>query len=378
MTSDADSTPPGSAQTGNRRTMALRIAKWLIAAAVAVGLYFAARTAVTQWKAETEKLQSQIAEIDRELAEIESPVDSQDRSDSQRRDRAEQLRQSRADVERIVPSLGNLRWDRIALASLFYAIGLFPPAFLLRRALLSLGQHPRVGTAIAAQLLGHVGKYVPGKAMVIVLRAGALSRDGVRAVPATISVFLETFLMMAVGAAVAGFVVLWLPVPRWIVVTAVSVAVLASLPTLPPVLKRVAARVSKVSIVEVESRIGIGLFAAGWGWSILSWVWIGASFTALITAIPSSVALPPMLELYAIATAAIGLAVVVGFGSLLPGGAGVRELVLMTVLGVSISSVHGLLAAIAARIMFILVEAILAGGSWFYLRHSRGAERPAR
>jgi uncharacterized membrane protein YbhN (UPF0104 family) len=335
-----------------------RIAKWVIALMVAVGLYFAGRRAVAQWKSESIKLQSQIAEIDHELTETEDVS------------RQAELWRIKANLEASIPRLDNLRWDRIFLASLLYAIGLVPPSFLLRRALMSLGQHARVGTSIAAQLLGHVGKYVPGKAMVIVLRAGALAHDDVRPLAATISVFLETFLMMAVGAAVAGLVVLWLPVPTWIAVIAVSVAVFASLPTLPPILKRIAKRLSKLSIMEADAKIDMGLFAAGWGWSLLSWVFVGASFTLVVTAIPSATPLPPWIELYAIATAAISLAMVIGFASLLPGGAGVRELVLTTVLGVSIGSDHGLLAAIAARIMFIVVEAILAGGSWLWLRRN--------
>jgi uncharacterized membrane protein YbhN (UPF0104 family) len=347
--------------TVSRKAIVIRVVQWLIAVAVAIGLCFAARAALTQWDVERGKLRSQIAELEQEISIT---------TDAIRRDG---LQRSKSDLEASVPRLANLRWDRIALASLLYAIGLVPPSFLLRRALVSLGQQPRLSTAIMAQLIGHVGKYVPGKAMVVVLRAGVLSRDHVRPLPATISIFLETFLMMAVGAAVAGLVVLWLPVPFWITLTAVCVALLASLPTLPPILKRIVARSMKMSRAEVDSQIGMGLFAAGWGWSVLSWVFIGASFATLITAIPTSTALPPWVELYPLATAAISLAMVIGFASLLPGGAGVRELVLTTVLGVSIGSAHGLLAAIAARLMFMIVEAILAGGSWLWLRKNEAA-----
>ena len=345
--------PPG------RRAIFIRAAKWLIAVAVVVGLYLAAQSALLQWKEETGKVDQRILEIDQRLAQIESGREF------------ERLQQEREHLQATVPRLVNLHWSRIALAGLLYALGLLPPSMLLHRALVSLGQHPRLGTTVAAQTLGHVGKYVPGKAMVIVLRAGALSRDGVRPLAATVSVFLETFLMMAVGAAVAGVVVLWLPVPKWISFGADCVAVLASLPTFPPIMKRVAARVSKVSLTEVKSNIGFGLFAAGWGWSLLSWALIGASFTCLITAIPSPAPPSSLLQLYAIATAAISLAIVIGFASLLPGGAGVRELVLTTVLGVSIGAVHGLLAAIAARILFMVVEVIVAGISWAFLKYTR-------
>lgn len=355
------SEPVSAEPSPNIRSRVLRIAKFVIAIVVVIGLLFAANSAMNQWAAETEKIGAEIERIDAEIAGVNGQA-------------REELLQQRERLDASVPRLGNLRWGFIGLAAMLYAAGLVPPGLLLRRALLALGQRPKVSTAIAAQLLGHVGKYVPGKAMVIVLRAGVLARDGVPALLATVSVFLETFLMMAVGAAISGLVVWWLPVPRWIAVTAVIAAVAASLPTLPPLLKLVAAKVTRVSVREVDSSIGLFLFAAGWFWSVLSWLLIGASFTAIVAAIPSARELPDIGELYAISTAAIGLAMVVGFASLLPGGAGIRELVLTTILGVALGTTHGLLAAIAARLLFMVVEASLAAVCWCRLK---ATETPA-
>jgi len=205
----------------------------------------------------------------------------------------------------------------------------------------------------------------------VVLRVGALRRDEVASVPATISIFLETFLMMAVGAAVAGAIVVWLPVPLWISIASIAIAVFASLPTLPPVLRIAAAKVSHLKSIADDPRIGTRLFVAGWGWSLLAWILIGASFTALVLAIPTARQLPTLMQLYATSTAAIALAIVIGFASLLPGGAGIRELVLTTIYSVSLGTAHGLLAAIAARIVFLLVEALLALAGWWWLRHDR-------
>ena len=348
--------PPSSASPDSRspRKTIIRIAKWIIAVAVLVGLIAAGRAAFQQWKTESEKVTQKIAAID---AAIEN-ADAAERRD---------LQEQREKLVRSIPSWSSVRWSYCFGAGLFYGFGLIPSGFLLHRALRSLHQTPRLPTSIAAQLLGHLGKYVPGKAMVIVLRAGALARDGVRPMPATISIFLETFLMMAVGGAVAGVVVLWLPVPRWIALMSVGVAVLATLPTFPPILRVVAAKLTKFSEDE-RPAIGRQLFAAGWGWSLLSWLLIGAGFTMLVAAIPSSEPLPPWHELYLVSTAAISLAMVIGFGSLLPGGAGVRELVVTTVLGVALGPIHGILCAIAARILFILVESLLAGSAWLWLK----------
>lgn len=339
----------------------MRVAKWIIAGLVAVGLYLAGQQAIRQWRLESERLSAEVQEIDQQLEKVTSSTERQ------------ALQRQRQQLETSIPRLRNLHWRRLGLAGLLYALGMLPSAFLLRSALHSFGQNATLGTSIAAQLLGHVGKYVPGKAMVIVLRAGALAQDGVRPLPATVSVFLETFLMMAVGGTVAALVVVWLPVPTWIVLLSLAAAACACLPTLPPILRIVAGKLIKTTDSGPNVRIGWPLFAAGWGWSLLSWILIGASFSSVIAAIPSSTPLPPTLELLAIGTAAISLAVVVGFASLIPGGAGVRELVLTTILGVAIGPIQGLMAAIVTRVMHIVVEALLAAGSWYWLRRRRTA-----
>lgn len=301
----------------------MRLLKIAIAAVVFVGLYWATRVAIGQWNA-----------IDAEVR----------------------------------PSLADIEWSLIGGGAVLYAAGLLPSAMLLHRAVWTLGGRPKVLTAVAAQIIGHVGKYVPGKAMVLVLRGGVLARDGVGPMTSTISVFLETFLMMAVGAVVAATATMGTPVPQWIVTTAAVTAVLAGVPTLPPVLRRVVAIVSKRDDSIDPSRISWRLFAAGWAWSLLSWLLIGAAFTSIVAAIPSPTPID-WTTLYPIATAAISLALVVGFASLLPGGAGIRELVLAAVLSIAIGPAQGLMAAIAARIVFLTVEAVLSAIVWAWLKH---------
>ena len=55
--------------------------------------------------------------------------------------------------------------------------------------------------------MSHLGKYVPGKAMVVVVRAGMVVPFGARASTAAIATFYETLVMMAAGGliAAAGF-----------------------------------------------------------------------------------------------------------------------------------------------------------------------------
>ena len=54
-----------------------------------------------------------------------------------------------------------------------------------------------------AYYVGHLGKYVPGKALVVIIRTGLISGPRVDTTVAAVSIFIETLTMMAVGAFLA-------------------------------------------------------------------------------------------------------------------------------------------------------------------------------
>ena len=57
----------------------------------------------------------------------------------------------------------------------------------------------RQGRPYGAYLVSHLGKYVPGKAMVVVMCAGMSVPFGAGAATAAIATFYETLVMMASG-----------------------------------------------------------------------------------------------------------------------------------------------------------------------------------
>ena len=91
----------------------------------------------------------------------------------------------------------------LALSGGLYLLALLPEGIFWRLALRSLGQDVGLLETLRAYYIGHLGKYVPGKAMVIVLRTGLIRSHRVNVGIAVASVFLETLTMMAVGASIA-------------------------------------------------------------------------------------------------------------------------------------------------------------------------------
>ncbi|MCA9247580.1 MAG: flippase-like domain-containing protein, partial [Planctomycetales bacterium] len=88
----------------------------------------------------------------------------------------------------------------LSLAGVLYFVGMMPCAVFWHRILWALGQRPTFFESLRAYHIGHLGKYVPGKALVVVLRSSLVKGPRVDPAIAAASVFLETFTMMAVGA----------------------------------------------------------------------------------------------------------------------------------------------------------------------------------
>lgn len=276
----------------------------------------------------------------------------------------------------------NIGWYLLVAAAGLYGIALLCSAMFWHSCLTAFGVAPPLTITVAAHVLGQVGKYIPGKAMVILIRSAALHRhSGIGRIPAAIGVFVETLTMMACGATLAGIAVLYIPAPWWIRVMAAGLAISAAVPTLPPlfhvVLRRLAkSRFGRAANVAVD-RYDWRLMLRGWGWMTLTWLLIGGSFWLMALATPGVSAEFWGLTGFATAVATITLAMVAGFLSLIPGGAGVRELVITALLAPIAGTGPAVTAAIIARLIFLLVECIASGLSWLVLNRLPASHQPA-
>jgi len=271
----------------------------------------------------------------------------------------------------------------VAAAGLYLA-GLLPAAVFWRHVLRTLGQDPRWGETVRAYFVGHLGKYVPGKAMVVVIRTGLIRSQRVGTGVAAASVFVETLTMMAAGAFVAAAILAcWFGAHTRMLAGAIGLMVIAGLPTLPPVFRRLA-RWAGVARSEAGGGVDLHRLRArtlllGWCLMVLGWCLLGLSYWATLRAMGLAGADPwAQWPRY---TASVALAMVAGFLALVfPGGVGVREAALVELmlpyfrqLGPGVAA-HAELAAWASAAMLRLIwlgtELVAAGVSWVASRRS--------
>ncbi len=253
----------------------------------------------------------------------------------------------------------------LTLAGLAYAVSTLCAGWFWRTSLVRLAQPAPPGKTLYAYCLGHLGKYFPGKAMVIILRVGVLAPLGVLKVATTLTVFLETLTMMAVGSAWAAVCLVWLRLDvRWTLL-ALGLMLITFLPTLPPLLREVLRRTQRgIEPHLMErwlARIDWSLLGYGWTAMTFSWLLNGCSLACVLIACPATeFSGADWLTIAASSLGACAMAVVLGFVSFLPGGAGVREVVLSTMLAPIVGPVAALAAAVWIRIVWLVTEVVLA------------------
>ncbi len=173
----------------------------------------------------------------------------------------------------------------LAASGVLYLSGLSACGMFYWRILHDSATPIATAPAVRAYLVSHLGKYVPGKAMVVVMRAGMSAPFGARGATAAIATFYETLVMMAAGGlvAAAGFAAAggsgrvafvlpgWgpvaLPLFRLAAIAGLGLGVAFLVVVAPPVFSRLAGWISlPIPGVGPEAlpRLSGGLLAAGW------------------------------------------------------------------------------------------------------------------
>lgn len=253
----------------------------------------------------------------------------------------------------------------LLLSGGLYLLGTFPSACFWHWTMHRLGARPRFWRSVAAYYVGHLGKYVPGKGMVVVLRTSLVRGPQTDLRLAAAAVFYETLTAMATGGALAALLLVTLVEASWLTAAlAIGLAAIAAAPTLPPVTRRLLTRLAiRSEPGERPASVELDWYAMGVGWlaSGIGWVVLGLSLEAALAAADAQV--EPLHDL-PLCIASVGLAVVAGFLSFLPGGAVVREAVLMELLVPRFGPAAAVVGAILLRLAWLGAELVTAGVIW--------------
>ncbi|MDO4557687.1 MAG: lysylphosphatidylglycerol synthase transmembrane domain-containing protein [Planctomycetia bacterium] len=278
----------------------------------------------------------------------------------------------------------SLRPWTLLIATLVYTLALFPSGLFYRAGMRAMGQNPPFLRTIRAYYIGHLGKYVPGKAMVPILRAGLVHGPEVSVAAAVAGVFLETLTWISTGAFLGviclacGHHDIWAKNP-WLMGSAVVIACATILPTLPPIFRFAVSVLEKIfphkaGTLRELNRLGFRTLLFGWLCSCVVWWGMGISFWLVLRSIHIGEVEYFDVSTIPFCTMTIALAVSVSFLILpLPGGLGVRELVIGTlVVGVFFASVHDqsvpkAIAALSAVLFRLISLAGETGASLFLL-----------
>ena len=262
----------------------------------------------------------------------------------------------------------SLPW--IALGGVVYVLGMLPASQAWLQTLYAFRQKVPYWLGMQAYFLGHLGKYIPGKAMVIVLRVSKLREIGVEVKPTVVSVFVETLTSVSTGA-ILGCVLLLVQSPRppgWMLWNAMLCIPCAFIFLLPHTFRGVLGFLAKSRIGSMPKGVNQ---AFTWQLMLRNCLWMGlgwclhgtASWLVLIGLQPDGGLWS--VQAWTVCTSAALLGAVVGFASMIPGGAIVRELVITWLLTTLVPQPIALAAAVVFRVVGLACELILILGLSF-------------
>ena len=273
----------------------------------------------------------------------------------------------------------------LAASGLIYLAGLAVLGFWYWRVLRAGPASTGLYQAERAYYVSHLGKYMPGKALVVVIRSAMTAGHGASPTTSAFAALYETLVMMATGGLVAaiGFATPGAPaipidVPRigrppvaWASGLLGLGLLTIALPAVFPRLAKLASRPLRFVNPEEMPRFTGRLLLEGVGLSAVGWILLGISQLAVLRAI--GVKMPMGLDA-GVAVASVALATVAGFAvAVAPGGLGVREWVLWTSLAAVVPHGRAVLAALLLRLVWLAAEVIAAG----VLLAARGRRQPA-
>ena len=261
-----------------------------------------------------------------------------------------------------------------------YLVSLLPSAWFWRHLFGKFGYPMSVYAGVRAHLIGQLGKYVPGKAMAIAIRADLVHPAGVPYGVSIIASFYEVFTGMAAAAIVAAGIYAIEPPGDLnlglhpLALGAVLIG-LCGIPLLPAVFNFVIAKLTaKIQVIELYrlppirfGTLATGLLATAAG-SCVQGLSVWAMLQAVVPNAPDL-----SVSSWAQCTAAIAFATVAGFAAfVIPAGFGVRESLMNMLLSPAGANPYIAIAVLLLRLVWIAAEALFAACTYWFKPQAPG------
>ena len=259
----------------------------------------------------------------------------------------------------------------LVLSGVLYLLGTLPGAVFWHRVLLRVGQNVSLASALRAYYISQLGKYVPGKWMVILLRRVLLHKGSTETMVVAASVFFETFTMLSVGSAVSAIVlIIWHPQQLLLIAAAVGATLLLGIPTVPSCFQWIMGvlRVGKLNPTAAQrfAHIGWRTMIVGWLMIAVGWLAQGASLWAVLRGMGATA--ESVWHELSLHTTAVAMGIVAGFISQIPGGLLVREWVsgelLEPVYGPSVALVSTVILRLVLLVSEVAISIIVYLAGW--------------
>jgi len=243
----------------------------------------------------------------------------------------------------------------VLLAFVFCLCGLFCSLMVWRELLADLGSRLSIPEAFRIMFIGQLGKYVPGSIWPVLAQSELGADRGVPRTRSAVSVLLSYAVMTCSGVVVA---MVTLPFATagsiaqyfWILFLIPVAAVLLS----PPVLNRLLRLVLRVSRRPVvQQSVSYRGLARTMVWALAGWSFNGLMVYVLMRQLAGH----PQGSLL-VSVGAYSLSWAVGFLAVFaPAGAGVREAVMVAVLGARTTPATALTVALLCRALAVVADA---------------------
>jgi hypothetical protein len=271
--------------------------------------------------------------------------------------------------EELILVLGRLGPVAVVASLVFGMLGTGVTFLFWRQILIGLGVDPPRASSFRVFFVGQLGKYLPGSVWPVVAQMEYGKKNGIARRTILAANVLTLALSLAVGLVIGAALVPLastsaLQTYGWFYLLLPFLLALLHPRTIPGLLDWLFARIGRPPLGQRLTWSAMWRAAC---WALLSWVLLGLHLYALSTGL--GVTGPRVLAAtiggFALA-ASVGILVVPA-----PAGAGIRDVVLIATLGVSLTGAQALGVGLASRVILIVVDLVMAALAVVVARLSR-------